>query len=55
MVVFDKVFEPMRLGDLPATYACTNLLQETIGFKPETSIEKGLQKFAEWYVEYYTG
>jgi UDP-glucuronate 4-epimerase len=52
-VVFDKVFEPIKPGDVPATYASTDLLQEAIGFKPETSIEEGLQRFADWYVEYY--
>ncbi|MFC4025141.1 SDR family NAD(P)-dependent oxidoreductase [Oceanobacillus longus] len=52
-VTFDKVFEPIKPGDVPATYASTKLLQEAVGFKPETSIEKGLQKFADWYVEYY--
>jgi UDP-glucuronate 4-epimerase len=52
-VTFDKVFEPMKAGDVPATYASTSLLQEVVGFKPETSIEEGLQRFADWYVEYY--
>jgi UDP-glucuronate 4-epimerase len=52
-VVFEKIFEPMKPGDVPATYASTDLLQEAVGFKPETSIEEGLQKFADWYVEYY--
>jgi UDP-glucuronate 4-epimerase len=52
-VEFKKVFEPMKPGDVPATYASTDKLQETVGFKPETSIEEGLQKFADWYVEYY--
>jgi UDP-glucuronate 4-epimerase len=52
-VSFKKIFEPIKPGDVPATYASTNLLQEEIGFKPKTSIEEGLQKFANWYVEYY--
>lgn len=52
-VVFEKIFEPMKPGDVPATYASTDLLQEAVGFKPETSIEEGLQKFADWYVGYY--
>jgi UDP-glucuronate 4-epimerase len=52
-VVFEKIFEPMKPGDVPATYASTDLLQEAVGFKPETSIEDGLQKFADWYVDYY--
>ena len=52
-VVFIKIFEPIKPGDVPTTYASTDLLQEAIGFKPETSIEEGLQKFADWYIEYY--
>lgn len=52
-VVFEKIFEPMKPGDVPATYASTDLLRQAVGFKPKTSIEEGLQKFADWYVEYY--
>ncbi len=52
-VIFEKIFEPMKPGDVPATYASTDLLQDVVGFKPETSIEEGLQKFTDWYVGYY--
>ncbi len=52
-IVFKKTFEPIKPGDVPATYASTDLLQKAVGFKPSTSIEEGLQKFADWYVEYY--
>ncbi|WP_226536267.1 GDP-mannose 4,6-dehydratase [Fictibacillus halophilus] len=52
-VQFEKVFEPIKPGDVPATYASTELLQQAVGFKPETSIAEGLQKFADWYVNYY--
>ncbi len=52
-VVFEKLFEPMKPGDVPATYASTDRLQQVVGFKPSTPIEEGLQKFADWYVEYY--
>jgi UDP-glucuronate 4-epimerase len=52
-VEFEKIFEPMKPGDVPATYASTDKLQEAVGFKPKTPIEEGLQKFADWYVEYY--
>ena len=52
-VEFEKIFEPIKPGDVPTTYASTKLLQEIVGFKPETSIKDGLQKFADWYVEYY--
>ena len=52
-VVFDKVFEPLKPGDVPATYASTDRLQAAVGFKPKTSIKKGLTQFAHWYVSYY--
>ncbi|WP_027639080.1 SDR family NAD(P)-dependent oxidoreductase [Clostridium cadaveris] len=52
-VVFEKIFEPLKAGDVPATYASTDKLQEAVEFKPSTSIEEGLDKFAKWYVEYY--
>ncbi|GGA65160.1 GDP-mannose 4,6-dehydratase [Ornithinibacillus halotolerans] len=52
-VEFEKIFEPIKPGDVPATYASTERLQEAVGFKPKTSIEEGLQKFADWYVDYY--
>ncbi|MGW5887054.1 SDR family NAD(P)-dependent oxidoreductase [Priestia megaterium] len=52
-IVFKKKFEPIKPGDVPATYASTDRLQEAIGFKPETSIEEGLQNFTDWYVKYY--
>jgi UDP-glucuronate 4-epimerase len=52
-VIFEKIFEPIKPGDVPATYASTQLLQQATGFKPKTSIEKGLKMFANWYVKYY--
>ncbi|ASL68015.1 MULTISPECIES: GDP-mannose 4,6-dehydratase [Bacillus cereus group] len=52
-VEFKKEFEPIKPGDVPATYASTDLLQKAVEFKPETSIEKGLQEFVNWYVDYY--
>ncbi|EJQ00890.1 MULTISPECIES: GDP-mannose 4,6-dehydratase [Bacillus cereus group] len=52
-VTFKKIFEPIKPGDVPATYASTDLLQKAVDFKPKTSIEEGLQEFANWYVDYY--
>ncbi|WAT23979.1 GDP-mannose 4,6-dehydratase [Aerococcus urinaeequi] len=52
-IEFDKVFEPIKPGDVPATYANTEKLFNAIKFKPETNISNGLQKFTDWYVEYY--
>lgn len=52
-VEFNKTYEPIKPGDVPVTYASTDLLQKEIGFKPETSIEDGLQQFTNWYIQYY--
>lgn len=52
-VVFEKIYEPIKQGDVPATYASTDKLQKEIGFKPETTIQDGLQQFTDWYVKYY--
>ena len=52
-IVFEKIFEPIKAGDVPATFASIASLQQAVGFKPATSIETGLQKFADWYCEYY--
>lgn len=52
-VEFEKIYEPIKPGDVPATYASTDKLQAAIGFKPETSIQEGLQRFTDWYVTYY--
>ncbi|SIS83008.1 GDP-mannose 4,6-dehydratase [Salimicrobium salexigens] len=52
-VEFKKEYEPIKPGDVPATYASTDRLYEAVGYKPSASIEEGLQKFTDWYVEYY--
>jgi UDP-glucuronate 4-epimerase len=44
-----KNFLPMQPGDVPATYADVDDLMADVGFKPETSIDEGLEKFASWY------
>lgn len=48
-----KEFLPMQAGDVPQTYADVTELMNDFGFKPETSIEEGLGKFAKWFKEYY--
>lgn len=48
-----KEFLPMQAGDVYQTYADVDDLMADFGFKPETSIEDGLAKFAEWYNKYY--
>ena len=44
---------PMQAGDVPATWADTSLLEELTGYNPKTDLQTGVQKFVEWYREYY--
>jgi UDP-glucuronate 4-epimerase len=48
-----KEYLPMQPGDVYQTYADVSELVRDFDFKPNTSIEEGLKKFAEWYRKYY--
>jgi UDP-glucuronate 4-epimerase len=48
-----KEFLPMQPGDVYQTYADVSELVRDFNFKPGTTIETGLGKFAAWYKEYY--
>lgn len=48
-----KEFLDMQPGDVPATYADVDDLMQDVGFKPQTSISTGIQRFIEWYKDYY--
>ena len=43
----------MQPGDVETTYADTSKLEQDYGFKPNTSLKDGLDKFAKWYKDYY--
>lgn len=43
----------MQQGDVYETYADVQELMNDFGFKPSTTIEEGLSKFAEWFLNYY--
>ena len=43
---------PMQAGDVPVTYADVDDLMVDVGFKPNTSIEDGIEQFVRWYREY---
>jgi UDP-glucuronate 4-epimerase len=44
---------PMQPGDVPATWADATDLMDAVGFKPDTSIEDGIELFVAWFREYY--
>jgi UDP-glucuronate 4-epimerase len=48
-----KNFLPMQPGDVPATSADTSELHKWVGFKPDTPVEVGVQRFYDWYRGHY--
>lgn len=53
-VEFEKVFEPIKPGDVPRTFADTSQLFTATGYRPCTGLKDGLRAFADWYVEYHS-
>lgn len=49
----EKEFLPMQPGDVYQTYADVDDLIKDFNFKPSTSLEEGLSRFAKWYKEFY--
>ena len=43
---------PRHPADALETWSDTSKIQG-LGYKSETSIEEGVQKFVEWYLDYY--
>lgn len=48
-----KNYLPIQPGDVPATYADVEALGQAVGFKPDTPIEVGVERFVAWYLDYY--
>jgi UDP-glucuronate 4-epimerase len=49
----NKNFLPMQPGDVPATAARTDALDQWVGFKPDTPVKTGIANFVAWYLEHY--
>jgi UDP-glucuronate 4-epimerase len=48
-----KKFLPLQAGDVPDTFADVDDLVKQFGYKPNTSVKKGIENFANWFSEYY--
>jgi UDP-glucuronate 4-epimerase len=48
-----KKMLPMQPGDVPITYAEVDDLMQDVGFRPDTPIEVGVERFVSWYRSYY--
>ena len=43
----------MQIGDVKTTLSDSKKIQSWVNFSPNTPIEKGIEKFAEWYLDFY--
>ena len=48
-----KKFMPMQKGDVFLTLSDTSLLKRITGYNPKTKYQDGIQKFINWYLNYY--
>ena len=46
-------FLPLQAGDVPITYADVNDLISDFEFQPKTDVKDGIEKFINWYKNYY--
>jgi UDP-glucuronate 4-epimerase len=49
----EKRLLPMQPGDVPDTWADVSALRRDVGYAPNTNIEEGVKRFAQWYREYH--
>ena len=50
----EKELLPLQPGDVPDTYANVQDLVDDVGYKPETDVKVGVQKFVDWYDNEYS-
>ena len=48
-----KHLMPIQEGDVPETFADVDDLMHEVYFKPSTTLEVGVGKFVDWYLDYY--
>jgi UDP-glucuronate 4-epimerase len=51
--VVKKDFLPIQPGDVSDTWANVDDLVEQFNYKPNTSVEKGMENFVKWFRSYY--
>lgn len=49
-----KNYMDLQPGDVPETYANVDDLFNNIDFKPETTIQDGVNQFIDWFIDYYS-
>jgi len=51
--IAQKNMLPIQAGDVPSTYADVSDLIADLDYKPETTIEEGINNFVDWYVDFF--
>ncbi len=49
----EKNMLPMQPGDVPDTWADVEDLVHDVGYRPDTPVEEGIDRFVDWYLSYY--
>jgi UDP-glucuronate 4-epimerase len=49
----EKNMLPIQPGDVPSTYADVSELVDDLGYKPETSVQDGVDRFITWYRDFF--
>ncbi len=49
----EKNLLPIQPGDVPDTFANVELLDEWVDYKPQVSVDEGINNFVSWYRDYY--
>ena len=44
---------PMQAGDVHQTFADTTSLEKDYNYKPQITVDKGIQAFVSWYKGFY--
>jgi UDP-glucuronate 4-epimerase len=51
--ITEKELLPMQPGDVENTYADISRLASDIGYRSDTPIEAGVERFVGWFTDYY--
>lgn len=48
-----RAMKPMQPGDVKDTFADISAIQRDLGFRPTTSLDRGIPQFVSWFREYH--
>ena len=51
-ITADMELLPLQPGDVPDTFADIDDLEKEFDYKPSMNVQRGVQKFIDWYKQY---